>query len=230
MLSAARSGDEGAHSLRSVFSGELREIRGGVDRVAALVGEALDRMLTVLSTADALVAGIALEADDEIDASVVALTERCYDLLRRQAPVASDLRFVVSALRVLEELERMADLALRVVKLSPELHPGSRVHATLEGMAASARSLYSAAARAWTRQDLELACSLGVKDRAMDSHYAELLSQLLALEGPGATALAVPAVLVGRALDRIADHSVIVGERVSYVLTADSSHLASELR
>ncbi len=61
-----------------------------------------------------------LVADDEIDAMNVSLTERCYDLLRREAPVASDLRFVVSVLRVLSELERIGDLALRVLKLAPD--------------------------------------------------------------------------------------------------------------
>ena len=58
------------------------------------------------------VASLALAADDEIDAMLVSLTERCYDMLRRQAPVASDLRFIVSVLRLLEELERTGDLAL----------------------------------------------------------------------------------------------------------------------
>jgi phosphate uptake regulator len=64
----------------------------------------------------------------------------------------------------------------------------------------------------------------------MDGHYTSLLEQILRLEGPGATQIAVSAVLIGKALDRIADHSVIVGERLQYMLTADPAYLASEVR
>src|SRR5687767_9180660 len=90
--------------------------------MAVRVEEALERMAHVLRSGDADTAAAAVAADDQIDAMLVSLTERCYDLLRRETPVASDLRFVVSVLRMLEELERVGDLALRVVKLTPQHH------------------------------------------------------------------------------------------------------------
>ena len=229
-MSEASSGRLSPHRIRSSFAADLDRVRLDVEVVSVLVGEALGRMATVLSTTDTAVAERALESDDAVDAMVVSLTERCYDLLRRQAPVASDLRFIVSALRVLEELERIGDLSLRVVKLSPELPSGSPIHRSILEMASAGRALYTLASRAWAEQNLELAATLADRDPVMDNHYAALLSQILALEGPGATALAVPAVLIGRALDRIADHSVIIGDRLSYMMTADSAHLASELR
>src|SRR5947209_1666422 len=70
----------------------------------------------VLRTGDAATADEAFAADDHIDAMVVSLTGRVYDLICRESPVASDLRYLVSVLRVLEELERIGDLSLRVVK------------------------------------------------------------------------------------------------------------------
>src|SRR5688500_7099511 len=88
--------------------------------MAVRVQEALERMTVVLRTGDEETAAAAIAADDQIDAMLVSLTERCYDLLRRESPVASDLRFVVSVLRMLEELERIGDLALRVLKLAPQ--------------------------------------------------------------------------------------------------------------
>ena len=64
----------------------------------------------------------------------------------------------------------------------------------------------------------------------MDEDYRALLDQILALEGPAAVSVAVTSVLVGRALERIADHTVIVGERLQYLLTGDPAYLASEVR
>lgn len=224
------AGPIGGSPVRITFTAELDQIRLQVEVMALLVGQALDRMRVVLSTGDTEVAELALSADDAIDAMLVSLTERCYDLLRRQSPVGSDLRFIVSVLRILEELERIGDLALRVVKQAPALPRHPQVHQTVNDMAVVAESLYRTAVRAWSTQDLDLACTLAIRDRAMDSHYAALLSQLLELKGPGAAPLAIAAVLIGRALDRIADHTVIVAERLRYMLTANPTYLASEVR
>ncbi|HEX2179662.1 MAG TPA: phosphate signaling complex protein PhoU [Actinomycetota bacterium] len=216
--------------IRGHFDAELDQLRLQVEVMAVRVGEALSRMRVVLTTRDPEVAQLALDGDDEIDAMLVSLTERCYDLLRRQAPVASDLRFIVSVLRLLEELERMGDLALRVVKHAPELPADSEMLLTLDQMADIAQGLYRTAIGAWSSQDLDLASTLASRNQAMDGHYTRLLEQILRLEGPGATQIAVGAVLIGKALDRIADHSVIVGERLQYLLTADPAYLASEVR
>jgi len=219
--------------VRAGFSAELEQVRLQVEVVAVRVGEAIEMMRIVLATGDLGLAERAIGADDEIDAMVVSLTERTYDLIRRESPVASDLRFLVSALRMLEELERIGDLALRVVKQAPEqplLASQPEMFATLEAMAEMAEDLYRTALGAWSAQDLDAACTLAVRNRDMDGHYADLLRHILELEGPGATHLAVAAVLTGRALERIADHAVIVGERLRYLLTGDPAYLASEIR
>lgn len=215
---------------RANFDAELDQLRLQVEVMAVRVGEALSRMRTVLATGDIEVAALAVSADDDIDAMLVSLTERCYDLLRRQAPVASDLRFIVSILRLLEELERMGDLALRVVKHAPELPSDSDLFDSLDRMADIAQGLFRTAVGAWSSQNLELASTLVARSQDMEGHYTRLLEQILRLEGPGATQIAVSAVLMGKALDRIADHSVIVGERLQYLLTADPAYLASEVR
>ena len=223
----------GAHRSRSHFAAELDQLRLQVEIMSVRVGQALERMAQVLSTGNQSVARAALAADDEVDAMLVSLTERSYDLIRRESPVASDLRFLVSVLRVLEELERIADLSLRVVKQAPDfplLVAQPPVFRTLLGMADEAQALYRTAVDAWSAQDVELAQTLAVRNRVMDSHYATLLDHILPLHGPGAAQLAVAAVLIGRALERIADHTVIVGERLRYLLTGDRAHLAAEVR
>lgn len=201
--------------------------------MAVRVSEELERMRRVLLTGDAAPAATALAADDDVDAMLVSLTGRCYELIGRQSPVASDLRFIVSVLRMLEELERVGDLSLRVVKqvdLQPVLVSEPAVFSTLEAMAEVAQDLYRVALKAWSSQDLELACTLAERSQMMDGHYGTLVDHLLSLEGADATRVAVTAVLVGRALERIADHAVIIGERLRYLLTGDPSFIASEVR
>src|SRR6187401_1912655 len=107
-------------TLRQQFTAELEQLRLQVELMAVRVDQNLERMRDVLATGDAELARAAIGCDDDIDHMNLSLTERCYDLLARESPVASDLRFVVSVLRVLSELERIGDLALRVIKLAPD--------------------------------------------------------------------------------------------------------------
>lgn len=218
---------------RASFHQELDQLRLQVDLMAAHVGLALERMATVLATGDAGVAEEAVRADDQVDAMLVSLTERTYDLIRREQPVASDLRYLVSVLRVLEELERIGDLSLRVVKQAPEqplLADRERVFAILLRMTELARGLFKLAFDAWTAQDVTRADDLAGRSGDVDVQYRDLVDEIMALEGPDAVRIAVSAVLVGRAIERIADHTVIVGERLRYLLTGDPVYLASEVR
>ena len=162
----------------------------------------------------------------------MSLTERCYDLLSRESPVAGDLRFVVSVLRVLSELERVGDLALRVVKVAPDWELLRRHPATFDillSMADAAIEEYRTALRAWSTQDLDLAALLAGA-RPMDAFTERFSREVIGIEGPDAVLCAVRTLVVGRALDRIADHAAIIGARLRYLITGDPAHLTSEIR
>src|SRR5438105_3671966 len=106
--------------LRLHYSGELEQLRLQTEVMGVRVDENLERMRQVLLTGDLRLAEVALGADDDIDDMNVSLTERCYQILARESPIAGDLRLVVSVIRVISELERVGDLSLRVVKLAPD--------------------------------------------------------------------------------------------------------------
>jgi len=163
----------------------------------------------------------------------VSLTERCYDLLRREAPVASDLRFIVSVLRILSELERIGDLALRVIKLGPERHfivSNPPTYDILVAMADQVIDDFREAVRAWATLSLDLAASLALRVRPMDLYYERLMAEVLRLESPDAVPVAVSTFAAGRALERISDHAAIIGARLRYLITGDPDHLTSEVR
>ncbi|MFN2388480.1 MAG: phosphate signaling complex protein PhoU [Actinomycetota bacterium] len=218
--------------LRASFGQELEQLRLQVEMMALKVDDALQRSATVLLTGDRRLAEEVRAGDDLIDDMFVSLTERCYDLLCRQSPVASDLRLVVSVLRILGDLERTGDLCLRIVKLvgdQPLLASHPQTFDILEAMADEARALFTSALTAWVSQDLRLATTLEERDDALDAHYSLLMAEVLALDGPDAVPLAVQTLSAGRALERIADHSVMIGERLRYMLTGSLRSISKEI-
>lgn len=200
--------------------------------MALRVDAAIDRSTEVLLEGDQELASQVMEADDEIDDMLVSLTERCYDLLVRQSPVASDLRLVVSVLRILYDLERTGDLCLRIVKLAPDqplLASNRETFGILCAMAEEAKKLFNIAVRAWSSRDLRLARTLEQRDDAMDRYNSLLMVKLMELKGTDAVPLAISTLLAGRALERIADHSVMIGERLRYMLTGDVGSISKEI-
>jgi phosphate transport system protein len=226
-------GDEQEAPLRSGFTAELDQLRLQVELMGIRVDQNLERMRESLGKGDVGVVAASLVADDEIDAMNVSLTERCYDLLRREAPVAADLRYIVSVLRVLSELERIGDLALRVLKLAPDHQLLSSCDATFDilmTMADRAIERYREALGAWAVMDLTRATELASSSRPMDLYFDRLMAEVLRLDGPDAVRIAVTTCHAGRSLERIGDHAAIIGARLRYLLTGDPNHLVAEVR
>ena len=219
--------------LRAGFSAELDQLRLQVELMAVRVDQNLERMRTTLLDGDQDLASVALAADDDIDAMSVSLTERCYDLLAREQPVAGDLRFVVSVLRVLGEFERIGDLALRVVKVTAHhrlIASNPSTHQMLLDMADAAIDRYRDAMRAWATTDARLAQDLCGTSPLVDNLDARLTDELLALDRSDAAEVAIRTLVAGRSLERIADHAGIIGARLLFLLTGDAEHLANEVR
>lgn len=219
--------------VRSGFAAELDQLRLQVELMGVRVDQNLERMRDALRDGEVGVVAQSLVADDEIDAMNVSLTERCYDVLRREAPVASDLRFVVSVLRVLSELERIGDLALRVIKLAPEHQLLAATPATFDilmTMADRAIERYRDALGAWAVMDVARAAELAASSHPMDLCFDRLMAEVLRLDGPDAVRIAVSTCYAGRALERIDDHASIIAARLRYLLTGDPNHLVAEVR
>jgi len=218
--------------VRQQYTSELEQLALQVELMGVLVDENLERMRTVVAFGDASVVPVALDCDDRIDEMNVSLMERCYDLLRREAPVASDLRLIVSVLRVTAELERIGDLALRVVKLAPDhqlLQASAQAFDIITTLSDHAVDQYREALRAWSTMDLLLAERIAIEPRRI-STTRNLVEVLLAYRGHDAVMVAVRTMVAGQALDRIADHAAVLGARIRYLITGDPDHLAAEVR
>lgn len=218
---------------RRNFDEELDQLRLQVELMGIKVDENMVRMQQVLGSGDDTLVGPALHADDEIDAMNVSLTERCYSLLMLESPVASDLRFIVSVLRITGELERVGDLSLRVIKLADEvalLRSAGPIWETLLRLVDEAVEQYRSALRAWSAQDLQLATELATRQHTLERHYQRLVDDLRHFEGLDAARIAMGVIAAGRAADRISDHAAIIGARLRYLITGEPQHLAAEVR
>jgi phosphate transport system protein len=229
------SNGEAPVPLRVAFHDELDQLRLQVELMGLRVDQNLERVRHILDHGDTSGATVAaaLAADDEIDAMHVSLLERCYTLLGREAPMASDLRFIVSVVRILSEFERVGDLALRVVKLAPQVDdlaacgPAWDIVHTLVDLAVEQ---YRTALRAWSAQDLALATQLVESPPRLASIHERLIDELRRFDGPDAVRVTVAVFVAGQAADRIADHAAIIGARLRYLITGEPAHLAAEVR
>lgn len=218
-------------SMRRSFDDELEELRLQVELMSLLVGSALDKTIEFLSTGEPALAADLLASDDEIDAMHVSLTERCYEVLVRESPRATDLRLVVSVIRVLTELERIGDLCLRIAKIDNDyLLLASRppLLDTLCGLAQNVRFRFAVVQEAWAANSIDPLVRLDTAD-SLDRFVDPLLNRVVELEGQDAARIAIAAFVVGRSLDRIGDHTQILSARLRYLITGDSEFLADEV-
>lgn len=218
---------------RVAYTEELDQLRLQVELMGVRVDENLERMRAVLHDGDERQAQVAVAADDEIDAMQVSLTERCYDLLAREQPVASDLRLIVSVVRITAELERIGDLALRVVKLAPDhglLARSSEIFAVLAALADVALEHYRTALRSFSTSSVTLAEEVSAGSPEVGHLTDRLVADVHRLEGADAVPVALKAMTAGQALSRIDDHAAVLGARLRYLLTGDPDHLAAEVR
>lgn len=205
-------------------------LRVDVDALGLMAQHAVSGALAALVGGDVAAADRVLAGDDRMDALFVALEERAYALVAQQAPVATDLRFLMSSLRVMADYEKTGDRAVAVAKSAlAEWEREPTTLSLLARMGELSLTLLAGARRAWLDRDLAAASVLKRGDVVLDSCYRGLVEHLLAQHGEGAPSLVLHAHAAGRNIERIADHAVIVGERVSYMLTGDPSALAAEI-
>src|SRR5688500_8345423 len=201
--------------LDSIFS-DLALVCGDVQRAVRLATQAL-------LTGDAEKAEDVISADSAIDQATGRVEDNCFALLSLQQPVAGDLRVVVSALRMVSELERMGDLSVHVAKIArlrvPEVAVPEQVRQTMTRMGEVAEDMVSRVSRIITDKDVEAAIELGRDDEVMDQLRRRSFTELLSDDWAHGVEAAVDVALLGRYYERIADHAVSVGNRTVIVVT-----------
>ena len=187
---------------------------------------ALRDATTALLTADLALAEDVIARDAQLDDMRASTETVALELLALQAPVASDLRTVVSALWVVADLQRMGALAIHVAKAARRRHPAPvppvEVRPIIERMGRVGVHLADQAATVLAERDLDIARGLEHDDDLMDDLHQELFAALLAPGWSHGVAPAVDIAMLGRFYERFADHAVAVGRRVVFLVTGEN--------
>ncbi|TDC39525.1 phosphate signaling complex protein PhoU [Micromonospora sp. 15K316] len=213
--------------MRDEFRADLHLVSQLLVDMAEGVRSAMRQATRALLTADRQAAETVIERDAEIDGLYRHVEERVCDLLARQAPVASDLRAMITALHVAADLERMGDLADHVAKTALRRHPSPAVPAELRqiftDMDSTADRMAGKIASVLAKPDADIAAELDRDDDAMDELHKGLFGVLLGEGWPYGVETAIDATLLGRFYERFADHAVNVGEHVVYLITGEQA-------
>jgi len=219
--------------MRTSFHEDLDKISVQLVEMSRLAGSAMARATTALLDADLHLAESVIAADEQIDELRRELDDLAIDLLARQQPVATDLRMVVTAMKMGSDLERMGDLARHVAKVARLRYPKSAIHpvmrSTILEMGQVAERIVAKAGSVIAGKDIESALALERDDDEMDRLHRDIFNLLLDGKWTHGTEAAVDATLVGRYYERYADHAVSVARRVVYLVTgeyrADTAHV-----
>jgi phosphate transport system protein len=207
--------------LRRGFHHDIDTAREELAHLAASVTELIPRATAVLLDGDLEGADYLIRGDDEIDARSLDLEELCYRIIALQAPVATDLRMVISAMRIATTMERMGDLAQHVAKTARMRYPDAaipgQVQEEFREMAQIADRMGAKMAEVLASKDVDLAREIENDDDRMDALHRRVLDILLG-DAPGPVNQAVDVTLLNRYYERYADHVVSVARRVIYLV------------
>ena len=211
--------------MRTAYHEELVFISDQLVEMTRLTASALNRATQALMDADLELAESVITADEHIDAVRRDLDNRAVDTLARQQPVATDLRTLVTSMRMSSDLERMGDLARHVAKVArlryPEAAIPASLRATFAEMAQLAERMVMKTGSIIHNNDLEGASRLKDDDDRMDELHREVFRLLLSERWDGAIEAAVDATLLSRYYERFGDHAVSVAHRVVYLVTGE---------
>ena len=211
--------------MRNAFHDELDGIGTTLLQMTALVKVAMNDATSALLTVDLNSAEKVIAADDVIDEIQHELDARTINLMARQQPVASDLRTLVTSLRMSADLERMGDLAHHVAKQARMRYPNSAVPAelvpTITAMGLVADKLIDKLSSVMEHRDTVRALEIETDDDEMDTLHRDLISTLLAEDWPHGVEAAIDMTLLGRYYERFADHAVSISRRVYFLVTGE---------
>jgi phosphate transport system protein len=232
---APESPEDAPKQGRAHFQQQLQELEahalGGLD----LIVEQLDRVLEALKHQDVELAQMVIADDDRVDGRYLEVHQGILSLLALQAPVAGDLRLVAALLHMIKHIERMGDQCVNIAKLIPlsgnEPPVRQEVLGPLTKMGAQARSEVIQCRAAFAGRDVGLAEDLVRQDREINRLNREIFRWAIEVgDDTDTREWAMLMILVARALERIGDNAVDIGEQVAFVVTglfrefSDSSH------
>ncbi len=208
--------------IRKQYDQELTELQERLLRMGGLVEEMIFRAMQALTDRDSELARHMIEADLQINRMEVEIDELCLHILALRQPTASDLRFITTAMKIVTDLERIADLGTSIAERAIELNaePPLKPYIDLPRMAEEAQKMVHDCLDAFVEKDVALAEEVLKRDTTVDKLNEQLFRELLSfmLENPQTITRSMRLIFISKALERIADHATNVSEMVIFMV------------
>jgi phosphate transport system protein len=209
--------------MRTAYHEQLDALSTQLGEMCGLAGAAMERATQALLQADLVLAEQVITDHEQIAAMSARAEESAFVLLALQAPVAGDLRAIVTSIQIVADVDRMGALALHVAKIARRRHPQHALPEEVNGyfaeMGRVAVELGNSAQDVLVTRDPEKAARIQEEDDAMDDLHRHLFTVLMDREWKHGVAAAVDVTLLGRFYERFADHAVEVARRVIFQVT-----------
>ena len=223
------------NSVRIQYQGELERLEARALEGLDLVAAQLERAIEAVEHQDSELAELVVASDDVIDGRYLEIHQSILTLLATQAPVATDLRLISALLHVMKNMERMGDQSVNIAKLIPltghEPPADQRIVADIVSMGKQVRAQITQAKRAFSERDVEMAHDLVHQDDVVDDLNKQIFRIALEIgDDHDRREWAMTMILVARAIERVGDNTVDIGEQVAFVVTGlfrefqDASH------
>jgi phosphate transport system protein len=204
------------------FHDELDVLKQTLLAMGALVEDQIRRVMHALLERDDALAREVIERDQRVNAYDVEIDEKCVELLALHQPAAGDLRVIMTAIKIVTDLERIGDQAVNISQRALELHtePQLKPYVDLPRMAEKAQRMVKESLDAFVNRDTELARRVCAADAEVDGLKEQLFRELLTymMQDPRTIPRAMRLILISRFMERIADHATNIAEMVIYMV------------
>ncbi|MHB1421272.1 MAG: phosphate signaling complex protein PhoU, partial [Bacillota bacterium] len=214
---------------RTTFDQALQGLQQDILRMGSYVEEAISRAVQSLKKQDVQLAVSVIEGDAVIDSLELEIEDKCMRLIATQQPMAKDLRRIGAALKIVVDLERMADYSCDIAKITKRIagQPLIKPLIDIPRMAEITQKMVKESLDSYVREDVQLAYSMAADDDNVDHLHNQVFRELLLMmmEDPRVITQATYLLFVSRYMERIADHATNIGETVIYLVTGERKEL-----
>jgi phosphate transport system protein len=219
-------------TIRTAFDQELQDLRDNVLRLGSMVDTAIGRSIQSLKERDQSLAQQIITEDEDINALRFKVEEDCVRLIARQQPAARDLRFIVAAMNIVLDLERMGDHAAGIgtIVLRMGDEPLLKPLIDLPRMVRISREMLQASLDAFLSENAQEAMCIPERDEEVDQLYTQIFRELITymVEDPRTVTRAMYLLFCAHNVERIADRVTNICERVAFVATGRMEEVPSE--
>ncbi len=222
-----------AHHISENFNKELEDIRNKVLTMGGLVEQQIEQAIHALTSGDIELAELVIRQDNDIDEFEMIIDAECTQIIALRQPAAFDLRLLLVVLRIINELERIGDLAERIAKVAIQLSTTNEgrtdEYHELKHMAGLVKDMLHASLDNFARMSVDGITQITGSDAAVDREYSSIIRQLITqmMEDPRNITRMLDMLWTVRALERIGDHSRYICEHLIYMVKGeDVRHLS----